>query len=178
MIFILEGPDGVGKTTLAKRMHQELKAEYLHLSYRWPDHMFEYHHAAIRWAIRKNRKSHVILDRWWPSESLYAAEFRGGSRWPWMSYALDSIAQHNDVMYIYCLPEDLETYAQRFEKIKLEREEMYDNTVGVAKRYLDLWEIYKSRRDHIKYTIESYGDKLSEFIKLALQKAEKNATHQ
>jgi thymidylate kinase len=174
MIFVLEGPDGTGKTTLAQHMTKQLKAEYLHLSYRWPDHMFEYHHAAIRWAIRKNHKSHVILDRWWPSETLYAAEYRGGSRWPWINHALDSIAQQNKVLYIYCLPQDLKSYAARFEKLKAERDEMYSNTTGVAKRYLELWDIYKYRRDHLKYVIEENGDNLTEFTKLALKKATQN----
>lgn len=174
MIFVLEGPDAVGKTTLAQHMQQELGAEYLHLSYRWPDHMFEYHHAAIRWAIRKSHKKPVIIDRWWPSEALYAAEYRGGSKWPWINHALDAIAQQNNVLYIYCLPEDLESYAKRFDQVKQEREEMYDNTVGVAKRYLDLWEIYKARRDHMRYSIETYGKNLSAFTKLAMQRITKN----
>lgn len=190
MIFILEGPDGVGKTTLGQHMAKQLGATYVHLSYRWPEHMFEYHTAAIRWAIRKSHKQPVIIDRWWPSEALYAAEYRNGSKWPHMGRMLDRIARKHGAIYIYCLPEDLVDYEKRFEKLKGEREEMYDNTIGVAKRYLHLWhgdrfhipkDNYadlltrmggvKGRRDHIAYSIETWGDKLDLFTDYATSRA-------
>lgn len=190
MIFILEGPDGVGKTTLAQHMAKKLGAVYLHLSYRWPDHMFEYHTAAIRWAIRKSRKQPVIIDRWWPSEALYAAEYRGGSKWSQMGRMMDRVARKHGAVYIYCLPEDLVEYEKRFDKLKTEREEMYDNVLGVAKRYIHLWhgdkshipnENYtdlllrtggvKNREDHVKYSIEKWGDKLDLFTDYVANRA-------
>ena len=39
-IIVLEGPDGSGKTTLARHLVELLGAEYLHLTYRWPTKMF------------------------------------------------------------------------------------------------------------------------------------------
>jgi len=190
MIFILEGPDGAGKTTLAQHMSKQLDATYLHLSYRWPDHMFEYHTAAIRWAIRKSHKKPVIIDRWWPSEALYAAEYRGGSKWSQMGRMMDRVARKHGAVYIYCLPEDLVDYEKRFDKLKSEREEMYDSVMGVAARYRFLWngdkvhipnENYtdllirtggvKTRRDHVYYSIESWGDKLDLFTEYAYDRA-------
>lgn len=197
MIFILEGPDGVGKTTLGMHMAKQLDAAYLHLSYRWPDHMFEYHTAAIRWAIRKNRKQHVIIDRWWPSEALYAAEFRGGSKWSQMGRMMDRVARKHGAVYIYCLPEDLIAYEKRFNTLKAEREEMYDNVMGVATRYIRLWngdtmhepnENYtdllvrtggvKDRRDHIKYSIETWGNKLELFTDYVADRAKERIASQ
>ena len=196
MIIILEGPDGVGKTTLGQHMAKRLNGTYLHLSYRWPNHMFEYHTAAIMWAIRKSHKQPVIIDRWWPSEALYAAEYRKGSKWPHMGRMMDRVARKHGAVYVYFLPEDLVEYEKRFNKLKEEREEMYDSVLGVAKRYLYLWhgdskhiptENYadllvrtggvKMRRDHIKYSIEGWGDKLDMFVDyVAARAAERAAT--
>ena len=105
-----------------------------------------------------------------------------------MGRMMDRIARKHGAVYIYCLPEDLVEYEKRFDKLKAERFEMYDNTMGVAKRYLNLWhgdrvhipnENYtdllirtggvKDRRDHIKYSIESWGDKLDLFTEYAFQ---------
>lgn len=189
MIIILEGPDGAGKTTLGQHMAKQLNGTYLHLSYRWPNHMFEYHTAAIRWAIRKSHKQPVIIDRWWPSEALYAAEYRGGSKWPQMGRMLDRVARKHGAVYVYCLPTDLVQYRARFDKLKEERAEMYDNTVGVAQRYLDLWDGkhiedtgnyadllartggVKNRRDHIYYSIEMYGHCMDYFTDLVARRS-------
>jgi len=199
MIVILEGPDGAGKTTLGQYMAKSLNGAYLHLSYRWPDHMFEYHTAAIRYAIRlaNKTKAPVIIDRWWPSESLYAAEFRGGSKWPHMGRMMDRIARKHAAMYVYCLPMDLVAYEKRFEKLRAERKEMYDSVYGVARRYLQLWygdsnhisnENYtdmlvrtgglQNRRDHINYSIETWGDRMGLFADYVVQRAAERLTDQ
>lgn len=189
MIFILEGPDGVGKTTLGQYMAKTLDAKYLHLGYRWPDKMFMYHTAAIRWAIRQ--KKDVIIDRWWPSESLYADEYRGGSQWPMMGRMMDRVARKHAAMYIYCLPADLVDYQKKFSELKTLRAEMYDDTTGVAKRYHDLFfgnrlhtktENYTDyltqsggvyhRQDHLPYTIETWGSKLNMFTEWAVSRAQ------
>jgi hypothetical protein len=188
MIFVLEGPDGVGKTTLGQFMAKKLDAKYLHLGYRWPDKMFEYHTAALRWAIRQ--KKDVIIDRWWPSEALYAAEYRNGSQWPMMGRMMDRVARKHAFMYIYCLPTDLVDYSKKFSELKELRPEMYDDTTGVAKRYRDLFFGNKAhvcddnytdfltrsggvyhRQDHIHYTIETWGDKLDMFTEWAVERA-------
>ena len=172
-------------------MAKRLNATYLHLSYRWPDHMFEYHTAAIRWAIRKSHKQPVIIDRWWPSEALYAAEYRKGSRWPQMGRMMDRIARKHGAVYVYCLPDDMVEYKKRFDKLKTERSEMYDSVTGVATRYLSLWHGYKehpdtenyadmltrtggvqNRADHVKYTIETWGNKLDLFTDYVAQRAD------
>lgn len=190
MIIILEGPDGAGKTTLGQHMAKQLNGTYLHLSYRWPDHMFEYHTAAIRYAIRKSHKHPVIIDRWWPSEALYAAEYRGGSKWEHMGRMMDRVARKHSAIYVYCLPDDLVEYEKRFNKLKEEREEMYDSVVGVAKRYLNLWHGdkkhiptanyadllirtggVKDRDDHMYYSINMYGHCMDHFTELVVKRA-------
>ena len=137
MIIILDGPDGTGKTTLAKMLQKKLKADYLHLTYRWKEKIFDYHTAAIRFAARKNKP--IILDRWWPSEAIYAKGYRGGSDWPLQGRMCDRIARKFGAVYVYCLPESVQAAVIHHAELKAKREEMYDDIAVVADLYLKLW---------------------------------------
>jgi hypothetical protein len=141
-LIVLEGPDGVGKTTLAKYLVDNYRARYLHLTYRFKDKMPLYQMAALHHAIYLAQKHDcpVIIDRWWPSEQLYAAEYRGGTPWPHLGRLLDRTFLRYGV-YIFCLPDELDlvNYAKKFEALKTNRVEMYENTVGVARRYINLF---------------------------------------
>ena len=130
MIIILDGPDGTGKTTLAERMCTELNAEYLHLTYRWKERIFDYHTAAIRYAARKRRP--IVIDRWWPSEAVYSKAFRGGSDWPLQGRMCDRVAKKFGVIYVYCLPDDVQSAVANHAELKQQREEMYEDIEAVA----------------------------------------------
>lgn len=125
-IIVLEGPDGVGKTALAMALKEYLDAKYIHLTYRFKDRMHLYHGAAIRLCARYADNQPVILDRWWPSEIVYADAYRGGSKFAKYYLLLEHVANQLGVVYVMCLPKDRERYLQHFEKLKTEREEMYD----------------------------------------------------
>tara|TARA_R100000084_G_scaffold83769_1_gene39275 strand:+ start:382 stop:570 length:189 start_codon:yes stop_codon:yes gene_type:complete len=50
-IIVLDGPDAVGKTTLAKKIQERVpNTRYMHLTYRWKDKIFDYHTGAIHLA--------------------------------------------------------------------------------------------------------------------------------
>lgn len=186
-LIILDGPDGTGKTTLANDLIKEYGAKYLHLTYRWKDRMHLYHTAALLHCLSLVNKGHlVVLDRWWPSELLYAAEFRGGSPWPHIPRLLDRLAIQYGALYILCLPYRMSTYKKRFEKLKSERKEYYNNVTNVARRYLSLFygaPLFKQndyagnivvhggmskRKDCLKYRIEIEGKNRFNFIEQAL----------
>jgi len=150
MIFVLDGPDGVGKTTLAKRLAERTSGKYLHLTYRWKDKIHLYHDAAIRYAARLQPQT-VVIDRWWPSEAVYAKAYRGGSQWPLYGRLADRIALKFGVMYIYCLPDSVDEAVKRHAKLKGEREEMYDDIAEVADLYLKLWHGDKRHEDKGNY---------------------------
>ena len=188
MIIILDGPDGTGKTTLAKMLQKKLKAAYLHLTYRWKEKIFDYHTAAIRFAARKNKP--IILDRWWPSEAIYAKGYRGGSDWPLQGRMCDRIARKFGAVYVYCLPESVQAAVIHHAELKAKREEMYDDIAVVADLYLKLWNGdsthpdggqyidqvirsggLKDRPDCIKYTISEYGHCMDLFVERIIEKA-------
>ena len=77
MLIIIDGPDGSGKTTLAKRLADITGYEYFHFSYPTSP-------AEKRCMVQKYRdfiKNHpnAILDRSWYSEMVYGPIVRGVS---------------------------------------------------------------------------------------------------
>jgi len=159
-IFVLEGPDGVGKTTLGKALVERLNGRYLHLTYRYPDNMFGYHRAAIEWCLKKAKNQHVILDRWWPSEVAYAKAYRGGTKCPYISVLLDTMALTHDIVYIWCMPHDRERVGTNFAQLKDKREEMYSE--GMLRVY-DAFDVLMRKMDrgsrlHFRYDVFSVVD--------------------
>lgn len=140
-IFILEGPDGAGKTTLAHALQEYLGARYIHLTYRFKDKMHLYHGAALRLTARLAEKQPVIIDRWWPSEIVYADAYRGGSKFAKYYLLFEHIANHLGVVYVVCLPKDRERYLAHYNELKGKRVEMYDE--GMQRVYAGYDEMYR-----------------------------------
>lgn len=148
-IIVLEGPDGVGKTSLGTALTKYLGAKYLHLTYRFKDRMDLYHSAAIRLCVRWADKQPVVLDRWWISEILYAEAYRGGSPFIKRHFMLEEIANQTGLTYVVCLPEDRDRYFQYYLEEKARRtaadiardppegvEKVYDLYVDFYNKYL------------------------------------------
>ncbi len=128
-IIILDGPDGTGKTTLATELANQFtpRGKVLHLTKRWLDKMPLYHFAAWRCALRWSQHQAVIIDRWHLSERVYAAAYRGGTRWPHLSSMLDSLAKSRSALMILALPRDKDRYLTQFRALRKTREEMYSS---------------------------------------------------
>ena len=108
-IFLCEGPDGSGKSTLCSALAQRLEhAGYsvinLHAGYRFKKQgIFTYHTAILDTAIRSGADV-VVLDRHWISEVVYGPTCRGGSRWPLIGRFMDRILLRCGVTYVRCQP--------------------------------------------------------------------------
>tara|TARA_R100000234_G_scaffold46829_1_gene28001 strand:- start:21412 stop:22410 length:999 start_codon:yes stop_codon:yes gene_type:complete len=191
-IIVLDGPDAVGKTTLAKAFSKRYSnVKYLHLKHRWKNNMFDYHTAAFRLAKRWSYEGNiVIIDRWWMSEACYASVYRGGSAWPLQGRFHERLGLTYGVVYVLCLPD--ETTLDRFEKLKKERHEQYDDIQKVCDMYNKLYYGDESHTDSgnyidqiiirggyyncpyvMPYTINNWGSKnlMSIFIDLVLQRS-------
>lgn len=164
-IYILEGPDGSGKTTLAERMVELLGARYIHLGHRFVDNMFEYHTAAIEIALRESMSRPVVIDRWWPSEIIYSSVFRGGSRWPHMGRMLDRVALKQGVTYVDCLPSDEAAYFARFEKLRESGREMFDTMSGIRSEYASHFQTCAHRHDHVSYDLDRDGSDVDTYVR-------------
>lgn len=163
-IVVVEGPDGSGKTTLAMKLCASMGAKYLHLTYRFKNQMFNYHTAAIELALKYAEKQPVVIDRWWPSELIYADVFRGGSTIKHSGRFLDRVALKHGVTYVFCNPSDEAKYFSRFDALKETGREMYTSMEGVYQGYQNLYKRLGPRTDCVHYDIDTDGKDLENYV--------------
>ncbi|HEX9430804.1 MAG TPA: hypothetical protein VF944_10545, partial [Candidatus Bathyarchaeia archaeon] len=143
-------PDGAGKTTLSHEMQDLLGARYIHLTYRWKEKMHLYHFAAIRVAAHLAQHNPVIIDRWWPSELIYAEAYRGGSKVAKHFPLFEHVANKLGVVFVMCLPEDRERYLTHYNELKQRRVEMYDEGLNrVYDGYIDIYRSYLGIKENV-----------------------------
>lgn len=139
-IFVLEGPDNSGKSTLANVLAAKCGGKIIHSTYRWKDKMYLFHLSQFRRALKHAQERPVILDRWWPSEIAYANTYRDG---PSDDYDLDHftrLGKQYFVSYTYCFPTRWEQYWQFFLDHYDRDVEMYPPN---KERYRYLWKVYR-----------------------------------
>jgi thymidylate kinase len=138
-IIILEGADGVGKTTLAQELKRRFGGHYVHL--RRHKVLFNWWFAALSYARKRKKESLVVIDRHWPSHLIYQSVYDD-------CVHLDSVAPTAHTMftklggiYVFCVPSDIDSVVRRHAKLAAERVEMYSEGMDkVAVRYKALWE--------------------------------------
>ena len=130
MIYILEGPDGAGKTTLANEIAEQKKASVIHSYFnkRWD---IKKHHMDVWNAAQKvSEWNPVVLDRWAPSEFVYGNVFRGKP-----GYDVKGLLSNWDdsqVVWIYCRNDNaVENHLKNMKR----REEMFDDMTEVVKAF-------------------------------------------
>ena len=188
-IIVLDGPDAVGKTTIAKEFSKKYpNTKYIHNTYRWKDKIFDYHTAVMKLAGKWAQTHNVIIDRWWPSEACYASVYRNTSAWPLQGRFHERLALKYGVVYLLCLPD--QNTIDRHAQMKLERNEMYDNIEDLCDIYYKLYYGDINHKDkgnyidklilsggvkdipyYIPYTIERWGAHLDTFLELVMHVA-------
>lgn len=137
MLIYLEGPDGSGKTTLAKELCAKGNAYYLHDTYRGR-HQFIYTIALLRrvWKLHKLGKN-VVLDRSWLGDNIYSRVFRPGKQGDWVRWA-HGITERLGAITVMALPAERERYLADYNALKGERPEMYDRMQGIYQAYAEV----------------------------------------
>jgi len=107
-VFIFDGPDGCGKTTLAKRISKELnmpyhKNPYEHGEWKHPDRyklMLRYTDLYFLTYL-KNSRNDVCLDRSWTTEWVYSQVFNRGNDFEFLHKLDDLLSSiENSVLII------------------------------------------------------------------------------
>lgn len=131
MIYILEGPDGVGKTTLANAIATKTKGHVLHCTWASNWVMKEYFKRVLEAAELLNRYQDVVIDRWAPSEWVYGHVFRDGPQFD----TFDFIKQHasESMTWIMCQNDNA---ALNHLKNKEKREEMFEDMTDVVSNFM------------------------------------------
>lgn len=120
----MEGPDGSGKTTLAKKLCEALDLQYMHLTYiKDPEDM----HAQFVEADNALWYGGVLVDRYIMSNYAYSAAsdvpvVKHASKF---LYTMQALIRSNRVYHILCMPVDRRAYLKEFERLSKERDEMY-----------------------------------------------------
>lgn len=123
-IFIVEGPDACGKTTLCRKLQERIGARYIHMTLR--REMFLYQLGSLALAIRWSVQSPVLIDRHWPSENIYAAVYRGGTPLREESAWTRWLCEQLGVFYVACVLRDDERCAQAHAETAETGREMYE----------------------------------------------------
>lgn len=142
-IYVLEGPDGAGKTTLAEEFVRRCGiGTILHCGNRFHDRMHWYHTVMFQKALKAAESGPVIIDRWWPSEIAYSAAFRGGTRYPEIGRMMDRLARFTRVTYVWCVPNDRPRYIDDFAALRQKRPEDFDSMHDVLDQYDEIFDSY------------------------------------
>lgn len=167
-VIIIEGADCSGKTTLGEFITKEWGATYIHATYRFPKQMLDYHTALAIKVLKLSQIGPVVLDRWWPSELIYADVFRGGSKWPMTREILDPVARRYGWVYVGCIPQDREWHKRTFDERAASGGEMYTKNDEVAEQYR-LWdESMVGRIDYMRYDVGVHGKNMDWYSEMLL----------
>lgn len=101
MIIILEGPDGSGKTTLAKQLSRQTGYPYEHRSK--PENEEEKAKMMIEYLQMCKSRQNLIVDRCWYSEMVYGKVMRDQSYIDYTQmYELERMLAKGGAIIIYC----------------------------------------------------------------------------
>jgi thymidylate kinase len=157
LIFILEGPDGAGKSTLANQIASEKKASVLHC-YFDPTWDIKRHHLDMLLAAQKIAPwMPAVLDRWALSELVYGTVFRGKSAYDVVKL-MDTALDWFDATWIYCRTDHVVRDHQRNRE---SRHEIFDDMTRVVELYDDF--VAKDvDRNWLRY--DFYKDNMQQFV--------------
>jgi thymidylate kinase len=130
MIYILEGPDGVGKTTLAQEIYAQTKGHILHCTWKKEWTMKQYFVDIMKSAKELNKYQDVIIDRWAPSESVYGRVYREGPQFDVFDFLWENDALISGCKWIIC---ENENVVENHKKNMTERKEMFDDAEKMGK---------------------------------------------
>lgn len=133
MIVLIEGPDGTGKTTLAKILRDKYDFIYIHLG-PCADIEKTYKELISKLKRYKEFKVNAVIDRAVYSNYVYSEIFGGDKL---SSKKCGKFLRLVDKI-IMCLPKNKELYLKEFNNLKKERAELYNEMGQVYDKFKSL----------------------------------------
>ena len=168
-LFIIEGMDSTGKSTLARTLALEREAVYLHASGHRDlhDSMFAHHKNLLEIAEVNLQMGHdVVMDRHWPSEYAYAGVLREDKFGKYDFEAMRNECFRLDATYIWANNPSYERYKATHadHDTKVFHHLTLDQFIIIGKRYSQLFDFMGGFILAKKYDITTDGEHIEQFI--------------
>lgn len=147
MIILIEGPDGVGKTTLALKLKNLYSCEYIH-SPTVSDVESYYKQLILKIYSVKEQGGNLVIDRASISNKIYTTVFGDTTL---LSNKSREEFENNVDLIIYCLPYDREEYLNTFNQLKNNRWEKYQQMGKIYDEFEKEYELNKSNNKVMRY---------------------------
>lgn len=131
MNILIEGPDGTGKTTLAKKLASIFNMTYIHIT----RSNTSGNNISFNNFLRMNDVDNCICDRGYVSNIVYSTVFNDT---PKLSPIQANQQRALFDIKILCIIRDKQKYIQSFNDLKQQREELYNDMSEVYDQYIDL----------------------------------------
>ena len=147
-VYILEGPDGSGKSTLGKKLKEAFDTQYVHLTYYKDEEVMRTQFYDVIRRINTEKKG-CVIDRFILSNIVYGIVFHNCKFVEGWKMFMDAMCRDwiKGKEIIICLPYDKKAYLEHFKKMTEEREEMYCSVEDMSKIY-DLYEVFYEILSH------------------------------
>lgn len=161
-VFILDGPDGTGKSTLASKLSEIYNIPIYHLTYYKDREKFQKQFETATNMIKEfilGERDGFILDRYILSEFAYQKAYRPDT--PLIDGAeemlelLEHRAATGEIEVIVCLPNSRSEWFGFFDSLTNSREEMYSGPkmLDVYEEYLKLWKKMRYNKHVYRYDL-------------------------
>lgn len=158
-IYILEGPDGTGKSTLANAIAEQTKGHVLHCSYDKNWNIQRYHAEIMNAAVSLSQYQDVVIDRWAPSEWVYGNVFREEASYDVFRF-IESYNIIPNLTWIMCRNDNAAINHLKNSEI---RDEMFNDMTDVVANFTLFKHDTSDIIDWIEYDFDKVN--MNEFVK-------------
>lgn len=157
-IFIVEGPDGTGKTTMCNILSKLHNIPIVHLTYFEKQTDMEQQYKRVFQLIyslgTENNENGIIFDRFIASNIVYSQVYKNSKESPWIhkiELLLATICNIIDVTFISCLPADKQDYLNHYKDIASNRDELYGDDIEKMGKVYDVYKAVFEAEKNILY---------------------------
>lgn len=170
-LIILEGADGVGKTTLGKWLANDLCGFYFHATATKTlvPAMRDYQRNLMdNIMVNAAEGRTMIMDRFWPSELVYGHILRPNNPYGFSYRDLESECRRLNAIYILCFSN---TAVVRHHQVKDPKHPYRDRDfLRIYQGYLRLWDRHRRNRSWMRYDLEKWMRNMRDFSRLILNR--------
>lgn len=166
-LVILEGADGVGKSTLGRHLAKQYDGFYFHATATKSliPAMRDYQQNLLE-NVQENVAAGrtVVLDRFWPSELVYGTVFRPENPYGFSYTELEDACSKLGAIYICCFSS---TAIERHKIVK-DAKHPYDDSsfAKVYALYEEFWSNKRGSDEYMRYDLETWHDNMTDFGRL------------